>query len=1485
MRRMRFHHAGLPWLVSIAVVLLMLCGCGDSAQRQMQRAQIALANGKYETAVVLADEALARQPDDVAVLVIKADAQKRLLKLEAAKATLDRALAVQKDSLAVRRQLVSWVMVKLGNLLSQSDLLQNPQRENEFDQTLALGDEQVRFLREHSSLSAESSFIQARLALADVERMRLKQDALRKSLAHRQTPATSPEPLDASAMETPIARRVEQAVQCFQAVIQTDALYPEAAERYALLLRENRNWPRLWELSQRMVQEKTLAPSLVATLVQSLLVMPASVQPMEQVLQTSGLLLQRVEPDKRKSVSWRLTDARVMLVKNEIDRAIPVLETIVHDEPKNPTAAFLLAQCYFAKKDFQKAKNLLQDMVTQIRSGEVQSLYGRTLMELGDSLLAREALRAAIDINPDDAVARQAFLTLQAKTNHLDQMQSDVEEYYRQNPADPKAIRFKYQFELVRNNRQAIDALLEKVRGLDPLSDEHLLILCDGELFLQRYEKAQAWAEELVRRHPQTLENHLRLAQTMLMRGQDEQVRQNLQELRRQFPDSAGVDQLLAELYLQRGAYDRALELLEPVVEKESQNDAARLLMVRTLAGLNLFDQALTNLKILMEKNPKDVNCHMLAARLYQSMGRMEQANEHLSQIDGSKLDERTQPVLLAQMKARSGQWDQALDIAQRALAAGNADPALRQLMAGIHLQKKQIPQAEANLLSLVRSQPNNAESWGVLARFYVEQKMTDKGMLELVNLQALNEPLSRLAQSTLLTAAGKLDDARRMLQPILMPLVKQRHVLALAVADHLSRIDQLRQQPALAVSDYDPLIQAGFMADSAMLRQIDLTSSTDGQELHLQKLDELAVSLAPDQKGTRFELIRRYASLKKFDRALALVAQWQAMQPDQASLVRLEADLFRQADRPEQALQTIALGIERFPDDVVLRRQLAVASLSMNRFPQAQQAFLDLAQIDPAWRISAMADLGQMFVALGLNRQATEVFDRLEKESHLDDPRLMLAMGKAYAAMKMNEPALKRLLEVPEYAKVYAAAQIQAAQIEQAIGQAESARQRLEKLSSNPEHSSLATVQLIQMDLRNRQAKELIRWSDRTLAIDSLPENLRRSWMSIRLAMADAQRDRRQMEQTIEAFAKAYPASPQVGAAKVLWLAMNRSEEEAKQAYRQWPGLADSPLGVLTAVAVNEMPTDSSQARGTLDSLIAVMATGDRQRSLQAVSSLSPQQMIFVSDLKSSLEQPGMNQPSQMASASRQLAMALLALRVNLPQTAYDIAQNLLVSVPQLAPAYAIQTQTLIEMEQPDDPVAERLLKTIPDSSIALLVQARRQASAGQYDQSIALLEKLLRRDPDHPAVSYYLTQQLNHARRYDQAIALLESLHRRGGSFQVQVANDLAYLLAEHQPKRLDEAAALAGQAYEQSRRNPAILDTIGWIGLIRGESKAALEHLSQAIIPLNQVAEVHYHIAMAYEKQGHRAWARHHLQQAADSPDERIAARARDAIKTLE
>jgi putative PEP-CTERM system TPR-repeat lipoprotein len=90
--------------------------------------------------------------------------------------------------------------------------------------------------------------------------------------------------------------------------------------------------------------------------------------------------------------------------------------------------------------------------------------------------------------------------------------------------------------------------------------------------------------------------------------------------------------------------------------------------------------------------------------------------------------------------------------------------------------------------------------------------------------------------------------------------------------------------------------------------------------------------------------------------------------------------------------------------------------------------------------------------------------------------------------------------------------------------------------------------------------------------------------------------------------------------------------------------------------------------------------------------------------------------------------------------------------------------------------------------------------------------------------------------------------------------VLNNLAWALQESGDRRATE---FAEQALKLKPDNPAVLDTLGWILVQQGKAEQGLKLLQQALSKAPEVAEIQYHLAVAFAKVGDRTHARSELE----------------------
>lgn len=134
------------------------------------------------------------------------------------------------------------------------------------------------------------------------------------------------------------------------------------------------------------------------------------------------------------------------------------------------------------------------------------------------------------------------------------------------------------------------------------------------------------------------------------------------------------------------------------------------------------------------------------------------------------------------------------------------------------------------------------------------------------------------------------------------------------------------------------------------------------------------------------------------------------------------------------------------------------------------------------------------------------------------------------------------------------------------------------------------------------------------------------------------------------------------------------------------------------------------------------------------------------------------------------------------------------------------------------------------PEEAVDLTVaEAQLFADHGQADEALKLLAAGLRSHPQHPSLQYERAVILEQAGRVSASVQALEQLlEQRPGD--PTLLNALGYTLADHD-MQLPRAESLIRRALGQMPDNPAVLDSLGWVRLRRGDAAGALPPLERA------------------------------------------------------
>jgi putative PEP-CTERM system TPR-repeat lipoprotein len=147
-----------------------------------------------------------------------------------------------------------------------------------------------------------------------------------------------------------------------------------------------------------------------------------------------------------------------------------------------------------------------------------------------------------------------------------------------------------------------------------------------------------------------------------------------------------------------------------------------------------------------------------------------------------------------------------------------------------------------------------------------------------------------------------------------------------------------------------------------------------------------------------------------------------------------------------------------------------------------------------------------------------------------------------------------------------------------------------------------------------------------------------------------------------------------------------------------------------------------------------------------------------------------------------------------------------------------------------------------------------------GKAAESEARLVKYHAANPGNDMIAMLVADTYLAKRQFKPAIAALQAALKTNPSNPAAL-NNLAWAYQEENDAR---ALPMAEQAYKLAGDNPAIMDTLGWILVQRGETARGIELLRKAVSAAPKASDVRFHLAAALAKAGDKAGARKEAEQ---------------------
>jgi putative PEP-CTERM system TPR-repeat lipoprotein len=227
--------------------------------------------------------------------------------------------------------------------------------------------------------------------------------------------------------------------------------------------------------------------------------------------------------------------------------------------------------------------------------------------------------------------------------------------------------------------------------------------------------------------------------------------------------------------------------------------------------------------------------------------------------------------------------------------------------------------------------------------------------------------------------------------------------------------------------------------------------------------------------------------------------------------------------------------------------------------------------------------------------------------------------------------------------------------------------------------------------------------------------------------------------------------------------------------------------------------------------------------------------------------------------------AKALILADTGKAMNALAMVRDIQLKSPQSPLGHVLEAEVLEHDKKPLEAARkyQKVLDMTGQPSIAINA-AKALIAGNQGAEAEKILVKWVGIRPKDPALRGMLAQQLLSKGRLREAATHYEVMVKTNPQ-DLTSLNNLAWLYGE---LKHPNALAIAEKAYAASPESPAVMDTLGWLLVNQGDAKRGLTLLRQASAKLQDNAELQWHLANAYVKNGEVASAKLELERLINS-----------------
>jgi putative PEP-CTERM system TPR-repeat lipoprotein len=457
--------------------------------------------------------------------------------------------------------------------------------------------------------------------------------------------------------------------------------------------------------------------------------------------------------------------ASIALKNNNPEAAIALLLPLLEKEKNDPGLLAMVGDAQMRSRHYSQAADYFQqasDLAPQ--SAKLHLAIGVNRLGLGDNARAIVELERAASIDTKDTEAGTLLVMMHLRNKDYDKALVAVNAMERQQDKNPLVANLKGGVYLARQDVASARVSFQQALALDAgympaLDNLAKLDLADKkpEQAKQRYEAALAkdkknaglmtalaqlaaaqgnnaetirWLERAASDNPDSLPSALLLADAYQRSGAKEKALALVQKLQSAHPSHAGALALLAEIQFGNGKYNQALENYRKLATLKPDSAALQMRMARVQVAQNDFDGALDSARNAIALQADTLEAQALAVALLIKKSSFPDALAIARTVQKQLPASAAGLMFEGDTWAAQNKWPDALQAYERAFKISKDGKMLLKIHQSL-LQAGKLQEAEARLVQWLQEHPTDLATRLYFAGTKLSQKQYKLAMLE----------------------------------------------------------------------------------------------------------------------------------------------------------------------------------------------------------------------------------------------------------------------------------------------------------------------------------------------------------------------------------------------------------------------------------------------------------------------------------------------------------------------------------------------------------------------------------------------------------------------------------------------------------------------------------------------------------------------------------------------------------------------------------